>query len=381
MLKVLVLAPALHDTSPGMRFRIEQWARHLEPAGVAFTFASFEDAALHRVIYARGQYARKAWLITRSLLRRLAWLPRIRDFDVVLLHREAAILGPAVLEWLIARRKVPIVYDFDDPIWLPYRSPTHGMLSYLKCPGKVAGICRLARIVTAGNRLLADWARQHASAVEVVPSTVDLDAYTLTPVERPDPVTLGWTGSHSTLPFLDSLLPTLRRLATRLTYRLLVISHTDAYQPESLPVEVRSRRWQAATEVQDLCEADIGLAPFPDSGWTPWRCHGKVLQYMASAIPTVASSIGILPEYIQNSETGFLARNEDEWIDCLTRLAEDRGLRQRMGRAGREVIAERYSIQHWAPRIRQVLERAVSGGWETTNHTNHTNAATTPVSR
>src|SRR6516225_12042712 len=102
-----------------MRFRVEQWSRYLERDGFRFTFAPFEDEALHRVIYRPGRYATKALLTARALARRLALLPRVRDYDVVLLHREAATLGPAVLELLLARQGVPIVYDFDDPIWLP----------------------------------------------------------------------------------------------------------------------------------------------------------------------------------------------------------------------------------------------------------------------
>lgn len=357
-MKILVLSPAPYDTSPAMRFRIEQWARYLEPAGFRFTFVPFEDEALNRVIYQPGRYVRKAFLTARALARRFALLPRLRDYDVVFMHREAAALGPAVIERLIARRRVPVVYDFDDPIWLAYRSPTNGVLSYLKWPSKVASVCRLATVVTAGNRLLAGWARRHAQDVEVVPSTVDLDRAPVKSDPGGMPPTLGWTGSHSTLPFLESLLPTLRRFAARRPYRLLVVSHTDAYRPPALPVEVEARKWRAVTEGEDLLGMDVGLAPFPDSGWTPWRCHGKVLQYMAAGVPTVASRIGILPDYIRDGENGFLAGTEDEWLDRLDRLAGDPPLRRRVGLAGRETIAEQYSAQVWAPRVGDILRRA-----------------------
>lgn len=359
-MKILALTPAPYDTAPALRFRLEQWSRYLERDGFRFTFAPFGDEALHRVLYRPGQYVRKALFTARALARRLALLPRARDFDVILLHREAAIIGPAVFERLIARRRVPVVYDFDDPLWLPYRSPTHGALSYLKWPGKVASICRLATVVTVGNRFLAGWARQHARDVQVVPSTIDLQRYPVKATAGGAPLTLGWTGSHSTLAFLESLVPTLRQLAARQAYKLLVISHTDGYRVDSLPVEVRAKRWQSATEAEDLLEMDVGLAPFPDSGWAPWRCHGKVLQYMAAGIPTVTSPIGILPDYIRDGENGFLATTGAEWIDRLSHLACDAGLRQRVGQAGRVTVAERYSAGVWAPRVKEILLRAAS---------------------
>lgn len=359
-MRILVLTPYLYDTAPAPRFRFEQWARYLEPDGFRFSFVPFEDESLHRYLYRRGHYTQKALLMTRSLARRFALLPRVRDYDVVLLHREAALLGPAIVEWLIVRQKVPIVYDFDDPIWLSNMSAANRWFGFLKCPSKVAHICRLATIVTVGNHLIAGWALQHARDVEVVPSTIDLPRYPMKSLSVSQSLTLGWTGSHSTLLFLESLVPMLRRFVACHPCKLLVISHKDTYGIEFFPAEVLSKQWQAATEAEDLLEMDVGLAPFPDDDWTPWRCHGKVLQYMAAGIPLITSPIGILPDYIEDGENGFLAATEEEWIDRLTRLAKDISLRQKMGLAGRATVAQRYSAQVWAPRFKDILLRAVS---------------------
>jgi glycosyltransferase involved in cell wall biosynthesis len=295
----------------------------------------------------------------RAFSARFAVLTQVRQHDVVYLFREAALLGPAVIERQLARLHVPIVYDFDDPIWLAYRSPQNGVFSRLKFPGKTAAICRLATRVVTGNRLLATWARQHSSSVDVVPSTVDMEKYPAKSHDRqPDLVTLGWSGSHSTLPFLELVQETLVRLAGSRRFKLLVISHTDDYRNEGLPVPIVSKRWCAATEAMDLHEMDIGLAPFPNSGWTPWRCHGKVLQYMAAGIPCVASNIGILPDYIQDGVNGFLAASDDEWIEKLRMLIDDPDLRRRMGAAARQTIEKHYSAAVWAPRMRQIMEQA-----------------------
>lgn len=366
-MNVLVLTPALYDSSPGFRFRIEQWGRYLQGEGINFTFVPFEDERLHRVLYEPGRIAWKAALMLRACLRRLKVLGSVRQYDVVWVPREAALIGPAVIERLVWKLGVPLVYDFDDPIWLPYHSPTNSIFSRLKWPSKTAAICRLADRVVVGNRLLADWAQGHAKDVEVVPSTVDLEQYSLKPtvtasaeVDSTPTTTLGWTGSHSTLPFLDLLQDVLKSLATRHRIRLLVISHTDEYEMPSAPCEVISKKWNAASEAVDLHEIDIGLGPFPDIGWTPWRCHGKVLQYMAAGIPCVASRIGILPDYIQDGVNGFLVESDKEWVDKLSRLIEDAELRKRMGQAGRRTIEERYSGEVWAQRIRQILQEVTN---------------------
>jgi glycosyltransferase involved in cell wall biosynthesis len=358
-MNVLILAPAPYDTAPGQRFRIEQWMGRLQADGMHFSFVPFADPALQRALYQPGHHVQKAALMLRAFARRLALATRAQRYDLVYLPREAAMIGPAIIERLIALVGTPIVYDFDDPIWLPYQSPTNRFFARLRCPGKTAAICRLATRVIVGNRLLAEWAGQHASHVEVVPTTIDLDRYPPRPVHRASPcLTLGWTGSHSTLPFLDQLRGVLARLARRYEFRLLVVSHTEEHAADRFPVPFVAKRWNAATEAADLHDIDIGLAPFPETGWTPWRCHGKVLQYMALGTACVASRIGILPEYIADGATGYLAESEEEWEEKLSRLIEDAALRQRLGWAGRRHVEQHYSADLWAPRVRAILEAA-----------------------
>src|SRR6516164_5472903 len=102
-MNVLALGPAVYNTSPGQRFRMEQWARHLAEEGLRITFAPFEDEALHAILYQRGHLAQKASLMAAALARRLMLLGRAREYDVIYLFREASLIGPAVVERLLAR--------------------------------------------------------------------------------------------------------------------------------------------------------------------------------------------------------------------------------------------------------------------------------------
>lgn len=343
-----------------MRFRMEQWARHLKGSGFSFRFEPFTDESLHRTLYQPGHILRKSALTVAAVLRRFRVLAQARDYDAVFLHREAALIGPAIMERVLGSRPVPLIYDFDDPIWLPYRSPKNPLFGALKFHGKTAAICRLARSVVVGNRLLAGYASRFSKDVHIVPSTVDLTRYPKMrrPAEKPM-VTLGWTGSHSTLPFFEQVLGILRILAARRRFRMVVISHTDSYRAPALPVEVISRKWRAEAETADLLDIDIGLAPFPDSGWTPWRCHGKVLQYMASGIPTVASNVGILPDYIEDGVTGYLPNSPEEWVERLEQLIDNPELRGQLGDEARNRLEQRYSAEVWAPRMGEILRAAV----------------------
>ena len=361
--RILVLTPALYDTAPGQRFRIEQWARYLAHSGMQFTFSSFEDRSLHDRLYTTGRHARKAIGVLRGVWRRFAILRQLHRYDAVFVHREATAIGPAIIERLIARRGVPLVYDFDDPVWIPYRSPSNAMWSRLKCPAKTATICSLASVVIVGNRLLASYAKRFARNVHVVPSTIDLEQYPARRPARADGVaTLGWTGSHSTLPFLSGVEGVLRAVAAVRPFRLAVISNRESCALDGLGDRVVARQWRAESEARDLADVDIGLAPFPSSGWTPWRCHGKILQYMAVGAVPVASPVGIVPDYIEDGKSGFLPASEQEWIARVCLLIDNPELRRDMGRAARETIESRYSAELWAPQVGEIIE-AAAGRW------------------
>ncbi len=359
-MKVLAIVTALPDSSPGQRFRIEQWARYLEPTGVEFTFAPFVDQRLTEVLYAPGHHVQKATLMLAALGRRLSTVLQAGKFDAVFLYREASLIGPAFIERLLATRRIPLIYDFDDPIWLPYVSPSNGFFSKLKFPKKTISICRLANHVIAGNRLLADWAATHNANVSVMPSTIDLEQYPTRPESSADNdvPTLGWTGSHSTLPFLDLIVDPLNELAKTHPFRLVVVAHSEDIQIPGAQFKVIGRKWTAEREAVDLYDVDIGLGPFPDTGWTPWRCHGKVLQYMALSIPCVVSRLGILPDYIQDGWNGMLAGDSAEWVAKLKQLIDDRALRRQLGVAGRRTIEERFSAESWAAKLGEILRAA-----------------------
>ncbi len=359
-MKVLVLAPSLYDTSPAQRFRIEQWARYLEKVGYEFTFVPFKDERLHNILHARGRHIRKAAEMFRAMVRRLTYLRKIRQFDVVFVPREATLIGPDIIEKLVSRMGLPLVYDFDDPIWIPYKSPTNNIFSRLKWQSKTASICKYADHVITGNKLIGDWAKKHSDIVDVVPSTVDMARYPQkTDYNQQEKITLGWTGSHSTIPFLKLLKEPLSELGKKYDLKLLVISHTDEFAWDDIPLEIQSVKWSAASESEDLLGMDIGLGPFPNEGWTPWRCHGKVLQYMAAGIPCVVSNMGILPDYVQDGVNGFLANENDEWVSKLSLLIEDAALRKKLGSSGREKIEKNYSSHVWVSKLEEIFESAV----------------------
>jgi len=356
-MKVLAIMPALYDTSPGQRYRLEQWEPLLRERGVEITYAPFEDEELHALLYKPGLMGKKIQLVTRALGRRMSLIRNARDYDLVYILREAALLGPPMFERLIHQRRVPIVFDFDDAIFVSYKSPSNGYLSYLKFASKTRTICRIASHVMVGNPYLAEYARQVNDRVTVIPTTIDTEKYQAPPPKNSSgPPVIGWTGSYSTVQHLDTLRGALKKLAERESFRLRVIG-TPTY--ECAPVDVEAMPWRANTELEDLSAIDIGVMPLPDDRWSKGKCGLKALQFMALGIPTICSPVGVNTDIIQDDQNGFLAGTEDEWVDKLSRLIRSHELRQRLGQAGRVTVEQKYSAITQTPRVYEIFKSAL----------------------
>jgi glycosyltransferase involved in cell wall biosynthesis len=352
-LRVLALMPYPIDRVAGQRFRIEQWAPLLRTAGVDVAFSPFLSPRVLDVLYSRGHVATKVSAVFRGYLRRLKDLAALEEFDVVYLYREAAWLGTAWIEMLAARRR-PLVFDFDDAIYLTASSDANRAVAFLKSPRKVEDICRLATCVVVGNDILASFAQQHARRVEVIPTSIDTDKYrTIGRPANARPI-VGWSGSGTTAPYLSRIADALRRLRRQHDFELRVIGESVQFDG----LDVRCLPWRAATEVEDLASLDVGLMPLVDDEWSRGKCGLKALQYMALGIPPVVSPVGVNAAIVTDARNGFYARTDEEWVDRIGLLLRDADLRARMGAQARRTVDEQYSARVQAPRLAAVLSAA-----------------------
>jgi glycosyltransferase involved in cell wall biosynthesis len=220
----------------------------------------------------------------------------------------------------------------------------------LKAPGKTHFTLAAAARVIAGNSYVADYARRYNRRTEVIPTVVDTDAFTPAPRANATPV-LGWIGTHSSLQYLRAIVPALQALARRRPFVLRVVGA----RLDAPGVAVENVTWQQAREVQDFQSLDIGLYPLVEDPWSLGKSGFKAVQYMACAVPVVASPVGVTCDMIRDGDNGFLARSHDEWVAHLTALLDDAGLRQRLGAAGRADAVARWSLTTYAPRFVELV--------------------------
>ena len=82
----------------------------------------------------------------------------------------------------------------------------------------------------------------------------------------------------------------------------------------------------------------------PDDPWSRGKCGLKLLQYQAAGLPVVANPVGVQAAFVRDGVTGFRAESTAEWVAAVQRLADDPGLRERLGTAGREQVTDHYSV-------------------------------------
>jgi glycosyltransferase involved in cell wall biosynthesis len=344
--------------APSTRYRVYQYLPYLAANGVNPTVRRFvESSAFFQRLYQSGGVAYKAAYFTLQTIRRLLDLARVRNYDAVFIQREALPIGPALFERLTAQLGCPLIYDFDDAIYLPRSSKANRWISWLKQPGKTATIVRQSDQVIVGNRVLYEYAQQYNSAVTIIPSSIDMAQYTLRPPSTANdmPVTIGWVGSGTNLDYLAALAPVLRAVGEVHPIQVRIVGG----EVEMPGVNVQCVPWRLDNEITDLHRFDIGIMPLTDDPWTRGKGGFKAIQYMGVGLPVVASPVGINNELIQEGVNGFLADRAEEWQQALTQLVCDPALRARMGQAGRAIVAAGYSTQVNGPKLLQTIRQVV----------------------
>ena len=347
-------------TAAATRFRLQQFFAPLEREGVTCVLSPFLSEREFATFYVRGgAFGRSVRLLLKAALR-IVESARALRFDVVVVQRNAMLFGPPVMEWLIRHLwRRPLVYDYDDAIWLQDRSLTYGAwASWAKFTGKTAGLIRMADHVVVCNQFTRDYALRYRAAadVTVVPTVVDPTIFTPVAHAASDVPVVGWIGTHSTARYLQALREPLAAAARRAPFRLKIVGAGVPIAVDGVAVE--NKAWRLDEEVADYQSLDVGLYPVDDDEWGRGKTGFKPVVYMSCGVPCVCSPVGGVQEFIRDGENGFFAVGARGWEEAIVRLVSDAALRARVGRGARDTVLGEYSLQVQAPRLASVLRRA-----------------------
>ena len=352
-MRVLFLVPYPTEGASN-RYRVEQYLPYLEKAGISYTLRPFWNSSAFAILYKPGFCFRKFYYFVLGTISRIFDLVRIFQYDVVFIHREAYPIGGTFFENILAKLRKPFIFDFDDAIFLSTCSSPNNFIERYKRPQKVANIIKMAKHVIAGNRYLADFALHYNRSASIIPTPIDMSKYYLNEKKDDKEVIIGWVGSITTLSFLNAVKDVFIKLSKRFpNIKFKIIG--GIFPIEGL-TNVLSKPWSLDEEVEDLMSFDIGIMPMPDNAWTKGKCGFKAILYMSVGIPCVCSPVGVNKEIIKDGCNGFLANSEQDWLEKLSLLIENPGLREKLGKEGRKAVEEKFSVEVNAPKILNILK-------------------------
>lgn len=341
MRRVRVLALPRYDAmGASSRIRMLQYVPLLERRNVQVTVLPLLSNAYLARLY-RGMSPDVADTAA-SYLRRMWSLLRRDRYQTVWVEKECFPWLPYGIERFFLHR-TRLVVDYDDAQWLRY-SHHESVLVRRLLDGKIQSFMQSADRVIAGNRWLREFAEQQgARDVVMVPSVVDLDRYPMAKKQGVgQPCVIGWIGSPATAQYVRQMGGCLAELVRRRRIRLVCVGVDRLELPG---VEVETRPWHEATEANEIRSFDIGMMPLRDGLWERGKCGYKLIQCMACGIPVIASAVGANCDIIENGVTGFLARDDRDWLQAFERLMDDASLYASMSTAARRMVEKFYSVQ------------------------------------
>jgi len=329
------------DAAP--MFRVRQYIPRLLSQGIQITeflarFGSWPP--LNKAI-------RPLWLAA-TVATRVPAVARSHKYDLTLLQREM-VSTLLTLERFTAR---PRILDVDDAVWVQRRAAKNFPLLAKMCDG-----------VVCGNDFLAENVRQWNTNILILPTAVDTDRFI--PLEskatQNSKRIIGWTGVLSNLPYLYEIEKALDVVLRK--YDDVVLRVVSGMRPNFRLIDnarVEYIPWSIENDAQTIREMSIGLMPIPDSLWGRGKCSYKMLLYMSCGLPVVVSPVGMNNEVLALGKAGFPAQTESDWVDALSWLLDNPDAAANMGKDGRRIIEENYSLSVLSPKLANYLKKFVT---------------------
>jgi glycosyltransferase involved in cell wall biosynthesis len=344
--------------SADTRYRILQYCAVAERDGI-----SIEHRSLMGSRYFQWQM-KNVQLLSRLMLYPVLLLIRLWQvlflaprYDAVWICREMAPLGPPVFEKLLVWRCKRVILDMDDALHIADKESSRLLPRLLRDRGKFGRMAARYTTVVCGNAYLAEFYGQHSAQVEIIPTVVDAGRYMRVFPVRAETIRIGWIGTPLNRHHLDSLYPAFFALAQERRFELVVVGLNEPLNWE-LP-GIRHIKWNLADEFDYFAHFDIGIMPLKDSRFARGKCAFKLVQYMAAGLPVVASPVGANCDVVEHGRNGYLAETQEDWHSVLQTLIDDPELRRRMGRQGRTLVREEYSVDAGWERYAAVLTGAL----------------------
>jgi glycosyltransferase involved in cell wall biosynthesis len=403
--RILMIAPTSFFADYGCHVRILEEARILQKHGHRITVATYykgrdlDDLEIVRTRpvpwredYEVGSSRHKigfdvllSWTSLKLILR--------RRYDLIHAHlHEGALIGSV----LAKLKRIPLVFDFQGS--MTAEMVDHKFLNpngswYRPMRWIEARINRLSQAILTSSQHTADVLKADFNVdpqrIYAVPDAVNLsffDPYRFSlaekkawksawsiPPERPAVVYLGLLTDYQGT---DKLLHTAVELRRRdANVHFLIMGYPGVARYQQMALDLGLEGWVTFTgrvpyeqAPQHLAMGDIAIAPKISAT----ESSGKILNYMAMELPTVAFDVPVSREFL--GELGIYAEpgNSHSLADAIQTLLVDPERAKSLGQRSRQWVGENYSWEQAGLSILSIYDRLLQSTQKTQSYSEPT---------
>jgi glycosyltransferase involved in cell wall biosynthesis len=360
-MKILFLA-AYSELAASSRTRVYDYFPFLEKGGIEYKCLCFTPSFLHKLTSQhRGLFSKIAYFTAVFLIKIINIFKAIilaPSYDIIFIQK---IIFPFGLEKFLKLLNKNIIFEFDDAIFTD-EDEKKSFLNKIKANFKkngFANMLKVAKVCLVENDYNRDIALKYCPWIEIITGPIDTERYFLKEKkDKEKQFIIGWIGSSSTQKYLFLVEEALRELSKKYNIILRLSGVQKDFNMSGVNYQIE--KWDIATEVAFAQSFNIGIVPLPDNAWTRGKGNYKLLQYMASGIPAVASPVETSKDMIKDGVNGFLANSHKEWVDKISLLIENENLRKKMGIEARKTMEDRYSLKMAAEKLVEIFENILN---------------------
>lgn len=258
-----------------------------------------------------------------------------------------------VLYWKSKSPNTKLILDVDDNV---FAIPDGNFVKDTWGEGAqaiLAYVAQEADAVSCSTQPLADIFKELNSNVFVVPNKIKPNQWK--PLKKGKTIKIGWTYSPTHAPDKEIIHNALQRIKDK--YPQVVIETTGSGIPFTKDIDgvpfLLYPKWLCAKAW------DIAIAPLQANDFNECKSNIKWLESTMAGSVFVGSNVYPYANSIEHGKTGFLASTEEEWVEILSTLIEDKKLRQETVKNAKKVVLANHNIDKDNPI--KILETGVLG--------------------
>ena len=289
------------------------------------------------------------------------------DFDVLHVH-DLYMSRPTHLAIKASQSSLPFILDLHEnfPYAVQYYNWTKGPLrnllsnpkAWLRKEGKYLGYA--SKIITLSDHykktLLEKYDFLDEAHIVALPNIIDLrrfESFEIDPsVKRSDKVTFMYFGAVAERRgIFDTIEVFQHAFQTNSNIELLIIGPVDKADQQRFAnvLEndtsglIRYIPWIELSELVTYMHiSDVFLSPLVKNEQHESGVANKLFQYMYAGRPIIVSDCKPQQELVHTNDCGLSYTDQDEYLDCVLKLAEDENLRARLGKNAKRKLYEIY---------------------------------------